>query len=87
MVFICERRWIVVSGILERRQSGEQRPGATAEPLILVYGARAYNFLGLGLAWEEGIELNVLSLSAGADANDLGLRLPGIGRVTLARGG
>jgi hypothetical protein len=40
--------------------------------------------LGLGLAWEEGIELNVLGLSAGLDVNDLGLRLPGIGRVTLA---
>jgi hypothetical protein len=43
--------------------------------------------LGLGLAWEEGIELNVLGLSAGLDVNDLGLRLPGIGRVTLASDG
>jgi hypothetical protein len=43
--------------------------------------------LGLGLAWEEGIELNVLGLSVGVDLNDLGLRLPGIGRITLASGG
>jgi hypothetical protein len=37
--------------------------------------------LGVGLAWEEGIELNVLGLSAGIDLNDLALRLPGIGRI------
>ena len=36
--------------------------------------------LGVGVAWEEGIELNILGLSAGLDLNDLGLRLPGIGR-------
>lgn len=40
--------------------------------------------LGLGLAWEEGIEVNVLGLSTGLDVNDLGLRLPGIGRITLS---
>ncbi len=40
--------------------------------------------LGLGLAWEEGIELNVLGLAAGLDVNDLALRLPGIGRIALA---
>ncbi len=37
--------------------------------------------LGVGVAWEEGIELNVLGLSAGFDINDLALRLPGLGRV------
>ena len=37
--------------------------------------------LGFGIAWEEGIELNVLGLSAGFDINDLALRLPGIGRL------
>jgi hypothetical protein len=42
--------------------------------------------LGLGLAWEEGLELNVLGLSAGLDVNDLALRLPGIGRIALAHG-
>jgi hypothetical protein len=35
---------------------------------------------GIGLAWEEGIELNVLGLAAGVDVNDLALRLPGLGR-------
>jgi hypothetical protein len=37
--------------------------------------------LGIGLAWEEGVEVNLLGLSTGIDFNDLALRLPGIGRV------
>ena len=36
--------------------------------------------LGIGVAWEEGIEMNILGLSVGVDLNDLDLRLPGIGR-------
>lgn len=39
--------------------------------------------LGVSLAREEGIELNLLGLSAGIDFNDLALRLPGFGRVEL----
>jgi len=39
--------------------------------------------LGAALAWEEGIELNILGLSVGIDANNLGLRLPGFGRLAL----
>jgi hypothetical protein len=42
-----------------------------------------FGLLGIGLAREEGIELNLLGLAAGLDLNDLGLRLPGIGRVAL----
>ncbi|MCU0836986.1 MAG: DUF3750 domain-containing protein [Chromatiaceae bacterium] len=42
---------------------------------------------GVGLAWEEGIEVNLLGLSAGIDFNDLALRLPGLGRIAaLSRG-
>jgi len=37
--------------------------------------------LGIGVAWEEGVELNLLGLSAGLDFNDLALRLPGLGRI------
>jgi len=37
--------------------------------------------LGIGVGLEEGIELNLLGLSAGLDVDDLALRLPGIGRV------
>jgi len=42
-----------------------------------------HGLLGLGLAWEEGIELNILGLAAGIDLNDLALRLPGIGSVSV----
>ena len=38
---------------------------------------------GLGLAREEGLEFNLLGLSAGVDVNDLALRLPGIGRLSV----
>jgi len=37
--------------------------------------------LGVGFAREEGIEVNILGLSAGIDFNDLALRLPGVGRL------
>ncbi|HYF58895.1 MAG TPA: DUF3750 domain-containing protein [Burkholderiaceae bacterium] len=40
--------------------------------------------LGVAVAAEEGLELNVLGLSFGVDANDLSLRLPGFGRVGMA---
>lgn len=37
--------------------------------------------LGVTLAVEEGLEFNLLGLSAGIDFNDLRLRLPGVGAV------
>lgn len=40
-----------------------------------------FGLLGIGLAWEEGIELNVLGLAAGLDVNDFALRFPGFGRL------
>jgi len=46
-----------------------------------------FGLLGLGLAWEEGIELNVLGLSAGIDLDDFALRLPGVGRIPSSTGG
>ncbi len=42
-----------------------------------------FGLLGASLAREEGLELNLLGLSFGFDANDLALRLPGFGRVLL----
>lgn len=41
-----------------------------------------FGLLGVGLAWEEGIEFNLLGLSAGLDFNDLALRLPGVGKIS-----
>jgi hypothetical protein len=46
-----------------------------------------FGLLGLGLAWEEGIELNMLGLSVGIDLNDLTLRLPGVGRLPVLTSG
>lgn len=42
--------------------------------------------LGLTLAVEEGIEVNLLGLSLGLDPLDPALRLPGVGRLGLPRG-
>ncbi len=43
--------------------------------------------LSVGVAWEEGFEINILGLCAGIDFNDLGVRLPGIGRLTVSAPG
>ncbi len=40
-----------------------------------------YGLFGVILSIEEGIELNVLSLTLGIDPLDLALKLPGIGRI------
>lgn len=39
--------------------------------------------LGVLVALEEGIELNVLGLTVGVDPKDLAIKLPGIGRLEL----
>lgn len=39
--------------------------------------------LGVGMSRDEGIEINILGLSAGVDPDDLALRLPGIGRFQV----
>jgi len=43
-----------------------------------------YGLLGIGLAREEGIELNILGLAAGIDFRYRALRLPGIGWVSVS---
>lgn len=45
-----------------------------------------FGLAGIGVAREEGIEINLLGLSAGFDFNDVALRLPGYGSVPLRRG-
>lgn len=40
-----------------------------------------HGLAGVAIGWEEGIEFNLLGLSAGLDVNDLALRWPGLGRV------
>ncbi|MCS2610714.1 DUF3750 domain-containing protein [Halomonas dongshanensis] len=40
--------------------------------------------LGILVAWEEGIEINLLGMSLGVDLKRLALKLPGIGRLGMA---
>ena len=42
---------------------------------------RLLGLVGLSLAREEGLELNLLGLTFGFDPLDLALKLPGIGRL------
>lgn len=43
--------------------------------------ASLYGMLGITLAFQEGLEINILGLSIELDLFDFGLELPGIGRV------
>lgn len=45
-----------------------------------------FGLAGIALAREEGLEINLLGLSAGIDFNDFALRLPGYGSVALRPG-
>ena len=62
--------YLTGSGLFDRMPSG------TGWQISLL------GLLGIGAAWEEGVEINVLGLSAGIDFNDLALRLPGVGRLS-----
>jgi len=47
------------------------------------YQLSLYGVLGLTAAKAEGLEFNLLGLSAGIDFDDAALRLPGLGKVSL----
>lgn len=42
-----------------------------------------YGLLGVTLAIEEGLEFNLLGLNVGLDPLDIGIRLPGLGRLAV----
>jgi hypothetical protein len=42
--------------------------------------------IGATLAWEEGAELHLLGSTVGFDWNDLAIKLPGLGKVSLGKG-
>lgn len=48
------------------------------------YQLSLFGLAGGVLAWEEGIEFNLLGLSLGLDPLDLALKLPGLGRLSFA---
>ena len=45
------------------------------------YQASLFGLIGVTLALEEGLEINLAGLTFGIDPNDLNLKLPGVGRV------
>ncbi|WP_136068922.1 DUF3750 domain-containing protein [Modicisalibacter radicis] len=49
------------------------------------YQASLNGVLGVTLAWAEGFEVNLLGLTLGVDVTRPALKLPGIGRVGMAR--
>ncbi|OUD14154.1 DUF3750 domain-containing protein [Thioflexithrix psekupsensis] len=60
---------------LEHGQWWGTAPSGTGKQLSL------YGLLGIMVAVEEGIELNLLSLTVGIDPLDLAIKYPGIGRI------
>lgn len=42
-----------------------------------------WGVLGMAVAWQEGLEVHLLGATIGLDFNDLGIKLPGIGALSL----
>lgn len=55
-----------------------------AAPSGTGYQFSLFGLAGLMVAGEEGLEVNLLGLTLGVDPLDLAVKLPGIGRLTLA---
>ena len=47
----------------------------------------AGGYLGLTIAWVEGLEINILGAVVGLDFRRLGLKVPGLGCVSYLNGG
>jgi len=54
---------------------------AAATPSGTGYQFSLFGLLGLTAATEEGLEINIIGLTFGIDPKDIGLKLPGVGRV------
>jgi hypothetical protein len=57
----------------------ESAPSGTGSQLSL------YGLLGVTVAWQEGLELNVLALNFGIDVLRPAIKLPGIGRIGMRK--
>ena len=42
-----------------------------------------WGVMGIGIAWQEGLEIHLLGATIGLDFDDLGVKLPGIGTLSL----
>jgi len=47
------------------------------------YQVSLFGVLGVLVAWEEGLEINLLGLTYGIDVKDLSVKLPMVGRIEL----
>jgi len=54
-----------------------------AAPSGTGYQTSLFGLLGVMIAVEEGLEVNVLGLTFGIDPGDLAIKLPGVGRLSL----
>lgn len=45
-----------------------------------------WNFLGVALAWREGLEIHLLGATVGLDFEEIGIKLPGVGALSLFDG-
>jgi hypothetical protein len=54
-----------------------------AAPSRTGYTVSAWGLLGATLAWREGLELNILGTSVGIDPDDLAVKLPSLGKLSL----
>jgi Protein of unknown function (DUF3750) len=48
------------------------------------YSLSLAGLIGMTLAWEEGVELHLLGSTIGIDANDLAIKLPALGKLSLS---
>ncbi len=42
-----------------------------------------WGLFGMALAWHEGLEIHVLGTTMGLDFNDVGVKLPGVGKLSV----
>jgi Protein of unknown function (DUF3750) len=56
---------------------------AAAAPSKTGYTVSLAGLIGATLAWEEGVELHLLGSTIGIDANDLAIKLPALGKLSV----
>lgn len=57
--------------------------GVAQAPSKTGYSLSLAGVIGGTIAWEEGVELHLLGSTIGLDVNDLAIKLPGLGKLSL----
>lgn len=60
--------------------------GLAPAPSKTGYTLSYAGYVGGTIAWEEGVELHLLGATIGIDFNDLGIKLPALGKLALLNG-